>query len=175
MWKRLLPDVCLDAFREITPAFLQEQGIRGLILDIDNTLVPYEIAEPTPEVLAWLASLTEAGISYAFVSNNHRDRVEKFCRELQAFYVFDSHKPLRGALRRAQAELGCPTHEICAVGDQVFTDVYAAKRMGFRAILLPPIRDKRDLFTRFKRLLERPVRRAYAKRQKRRSQVESGD
>ncbi len=160
----LVPDLCLGSFRELTVSLLKEHQINALILDIDNTLIPYEEAVPTPDVLAWLAELKEAGIAVAFVSNNHWPRLETFNENLGYPGYAHSCKPSRRHMKKALADMGADPAHTANMGDQIFTDVWAGKRMKLFTVLVPPIRDKRDPFTRFKRLLERPFKRAYNKK-----------
>lgn len=164
MPKLLTPDFIYNNVYEITPEFLAEQGIDALILDIDNTLVPYEIAEPDEELLAWFDSLKANGISAALVSNNSHARVELFNRSLGLPFFPRSRKPSRTNLRRAIEAMGAVTERTAVIGDQIFTDVFAGKRLGIKAILVPPIKDRRDPFTAFKRLLERPIIRSFKRR-----------
>ena len=105
-----------------------------------------------------------AGISVAFVSNNHEPRVALFCEGLGNYYHADSKKPSRRFLYEAMNYMKCDISNTASVGDQVFTDIWAAKRCGMRAFLVSPIKDKRTLFFRFKRLLERPVLYVYRRR-----------
>ncbi len=165
MFNKLLPDWYLPSSIALSPAFFLQRGIRAIISDIDNTLVTYDDPEPTQAVSLWLKALADAGIKVLFVSNNDHRRVETFNASLGYYATAKSGKPSRRAILAAIDASGCDKSEVCMLGDQIFTDVYAAKRCGIRAILVPPIRDKRDLFTRFKRLCERPVLRAYRKKQ----------
>ena len=118
---------------------------------------------------AWFSALAAAGIRVSLVSNNHRERVELFNRTIGLPVYPDAHKPLRRTVRRALDALGVSPSEAAFMGDQLFTDVLAGKNLGMRAYTVPPIRDKRDPFTRFKRLLERPFMRAYRKRERNKS------
>ena len=163
----LVPDLCLGSFRELTVELLKKHDINALILDVDNTLIPYEESVPTPEVLAWLATLKEANIAVAFVSNNHPPRLETFNAELGYPAYAHSCKPSRRHMVKAMADMGADPAHTANMGDQIFTDVWAGKRMKLFTVLVPPIRDKRDLFTRFKRLLERPFKKAYNKKKDR--------
>ena len=161
----LVPDFYGNDIFEITPQELRLHGIRAVICDIDNTLVPYEIAEPTEEVRAWLSALQAEGIAVAFVSNNHPPRVELFNRSLGLPAFANSGKPRRRCCRRALEAMGVTAAETAIVGDQVFTDVLAGRRAGLcRTYLVKPIRDKKNLFFRFKRWLEIPFLRRYARR-----------
>lgn len=155
--KYLLPDYLFDDIYQITPEFLHGLGTRAVIADIDNTLVTYDDPEPTPEVSAWLAALQGAGIKIAFVSNNSRERVERFCRGMDNFWAADSGKPSRRAYLRAAEAMGVDAGDCVVMGDQLFTDVLAAKRLGMRAIVVRPIRDKRSPLFVLKRAGEKLI------------------
>jgi HAD superfamily phosphatase (TIGR01668 family) len=165
MFSKFLPDYYLPSSVELTPAFFLQKGIRAIISDIDNTLVTYDDPTPTKRVSEWLESMRLAGIQVLFVSNNNRARVEKFNAELGYYATAKSKKPSRRAIQAAIDASGLPKEAVCMLGDQIYTDIYAAKKCGIRAILVPPIKDKRDPFTRFKRLLERPILRKIRKLQ----------
>ncbi len=164
MKKIFLPDFIFNTYRDLTPQFLLERNINTLVLDIDNTLVPYEVATPTDELYKWFASLDENGINIAFVSNNGRERVELFNEKLSYVAFYKSKKPLLKAIKRALKILGTNAQSTALMGDQIFTDMLAGNRMGFTTVLLPPIKDKTDAFTRFKRVLEKPIVKKYYKR-----------
>ena len=153
----LLPDAYFAQFTHITPEYLAARGIRALLIDIDNTLAPYEQPDPTPETLAWFAALAEAGIKAALISNNHADRVERFNTALGLPAYPDAHKPLTKTAKQALAGLGVTPDAAASLGDQIFTDLLCARFCGMQAIIVPPIRDKRSLFWRFKRAMERPI------------------
>lgn len=161
-----VPEYRFKTFDLATSDFLSEIGVKGIILDIDNTLEPYEHEKPGEHVIAWLKSLGEKGIKAAIVSNNDKERVELFNKELGLPAYYKAHKPFKKNLLRAMADMGTSREETILMGDQVFTDVWAAHNAKIRAILVPPINDKKDLFTKFKRLLERPILRKYEKRNK---------
>ena len=162
------PDYYFEKYSDITPEFLAENGIKTLLLDVDNTLAPYEQAEPSAENLVWLTSLNEAGISYAFISNNSSDkRINRFNEKIGAPAFAKSGKPFaKKTINRVLATLGGKRESTAFVGDQIFTDVCAGKFNGMRAILVPPIKDKKNLFFRFKRALEKPIINGYFKKQK---------
>ncbi|MBQ7314911.1 MAG: YqeG family HAD IIIA-type phosphatase [Clostridia bacterium] len=161
-----MPNRRLSKFSDVTCAMLAEDGVRALVLDIDNTLEPYENPDPTEATLAWFRELGDAGIRFAFVSNNGRARVERFNRALGFPYFYKAKKPFAKNVRRAMQAMGVRPEETALMGDQIFTDVLAAHAAGIRAYLVPPIKDKTDVFTRCKRLLERPILRRYDRRQK---------
>ena len=161
------PDFYFEKYSDITIEFLIENNIKTLLLDIDNTLAPYEQSEPSKENLEWLASLEKAGIGYAFISNNSSDaRIKRFNEKIGAPAFARSGKPFaKRNIERAFATIGGVRESSAFVGDQIFTDVCAGKFNGIRAILVPPIRDKKSLFFRFKRALEKPVLNEFFKKQ----------
>ena len=158
-----LPDHMEEDIFAYTPAYLQALGKKALLCDIDNTLVTYDDPKPTPEISVWLSEMKAAGIIVGFISNNDAARVETFNAELGLFAVSDAHKPLTGGIRRFMKETGLPREEIAHVGDQIFTDVLMAHGVGVTALLVPPIKDKKTFFFRFKRMLEIPFLKRYRK------------
>ena len=164
MFEHFIPDHIFERFDEVTPECLERENIRYLLVDIDNTLAPYEEPDPNERVVAWVAAMREAGVSIVLVSNNHSDRVERFNAPLGLPAYADCHKPSPRRLRAYAASVDAKIEETAALGDQIFTDVWGAKCIGARAILVPPIKDKKTLFFRAKRLLEKPFLRMYRKR-----------
>jgi HAD superfamily phosphatase (TIGR01668 family) len=159
-----VPEFYIKTFELATAEFLTSIGVKGIILDIDNTLEPYEHPLPGAHVVAWLETLKEYGIKAAIVSNNGKKRVELFNEKLGLPAYYKAKKPFKRNLLKAMNDMGTLPDETILMGDQVFTDVWAAHNVGIKAILVPPINDKRDIFTRFKRLAERPVLKKYEKR-----------
>ncbi len=159
----LTPDRMLASYRDVTPALLQSLGVRALLCDIDNTLAPYEQDEPDDQIREWVNTLAQSGVRIALVSNNHAPRVELFNRTLGLVAYPDSGKPAKKTLLGAMRELGVTPAETAVLGDQLLTDSYAGKHIGLPAIIVPPIKDKTNLFFRFKRWCERPFIRKYAR------------
>ena len=160
----IAPDYMFRTFDEITPEFLQGLGIRAILADIDNTLAPYEQPEPDDRIRNWIASLAEAGISIAFVSNNDRDRVELFNRTLGVPAYWKSGKPFKKSLLRAMRDLGTDRTNTVMLGDQLLTDAWAGNAAGLKVMIVPPIKDKLNLFFRFKRWLEKGTVRRFKKK-----------
>ena len=163
----LSPNYYFDRYSDVSPEFLKEQGISALLLDVDNTLAPYEQAEPDEEIIAWLDSLKNNGISYAFISNNSSDeRIKVFNKSIGAIAYARSGKPFaKRTIDKVLTALGEDRKSTAFMGDQIYTDVCAGKFNGMRAILVPPIKDKKNLFFKFKRTLEKPVLKHYFKKQ----------
>lgn len=159
----LTPDYMFDKFDSITPEFLQSLGIKALLIDIDNTLAPYEQPEPDERIINWFEGLRAAGISASLVSNNHAPRVELFNRTLGLDAYPDSGKPKSKTLIKAMEKMGSDATNTAAIGDQLLTDALAAHWLGMVAIIVPPIKDKTTPFFKFKRWLEKPYIKKYRK------------
>ncbi len=161
--KTLMPDYVLASFRDVTPDFMKRIGAKALISDIDNTLVPYEIAEATDEIIAWVGSLREAKIPVTFVSNNKSDRVERFNQRLNCTAFADVHKPSVKYIMKSCEITGIAPRDTLFLGDQLLTDAWAARRCGMKAAIVPPIKDKKTLFFKIKRLIEKPYMKKFAR------------
>ncbi len=164
MKDNLTPDYMFSSFEEVTVEFLQSIGVRALLIDIDNTLAPYEQPEPDARIRNWFRALSEAGIKASLVSNNHALRVERFNATLGLDAYPDSGKPKRKTLEHAMQKMGVTHAETAMLGDQLLTDCYAGKHIGLVSLIVPPIKDKTTPFFRFKRWCERPFIRKYAKK-----------
>ena len=159
----LVPEYRFERFNDVTVDFLLAIGIKGVLLDIDNTLEPYEHPTPGNHVLAWLDTLSIAGIKTAIISNNDWERVNLFNKQLRMPAYAKAGKPFKKNLINAMRDIGTDREHTIFIGDQILTDVFAAHNAGIRAILVPPINDKKDPFTKFKRLLEKPIIKKYEK------------
>lgn len=160
----MMPDYMFRTFDEITPAFLTSLGVKAILADIDNTLAPYEQPEPDERIKGWIASLAEAGIGIAFVSNNDWERVNRFNATLGVPAYAKSGKPFKKNLVKAMNDLGGTLETTVMLGDQLLTDALAGHNLGVKCLIVPPIRDKKNAFFRFKRWLEKPVVKKFKKR-----------
>ena len=159
----LTPEYMFDTFDAVTPDFLLSLGIKALLIDIDNTLAPYEQPEPDEKIIKWFASLSENGIRAALISNNHAPRVELFNKTLGLPAYPDSGKPKSRSLIAAMEEMGATAENTAGLGDQLLTDTLAVHRLGMVSIIVPPIKDKKTPFFKAKRLIEKPFIRRYKK------------
>ena len=149
------------AFRrtlDISPGFLREHGIKGLILDIDNTLAVHDDPVPAEGIEEWADSMKSAGIKLIILSNNHSGRVRSFADRLGVDFVCDGGKPLKRGYTECMKKMGLSAAETAAVGDQLFTDVWGANHAGITMLFVEPIapEPKNKHFIRFKRVLEKP-------------------
>ena len=162
----LTPDYIFPTFADITPDFLLSHGIKALVIDVDNTLAPYEQELPDQKTVDWFKNLSENGIKAALISNNKPERIEKY-NALLAWPAYpDSKTPSTKAILRAIEEMGATLDSTAGLGDQLLTDTLAVHRLDMISIIVPPIKDKKTLFFRFKRLLEKPFIARYYKKSK---------
>lgn len=150
----LLPDYIFPTYKDITVEFLKKIGIKALLIDIDNTLAPYEMPEPDDNIRNWFKALKENGIQATLVSNNDRERVELFNKTLGLPAYWKSGKPFAKNLKKAMAQMGTDNTNTAMLGDQLLTDAAAGKHIGLRTIIVPPIHDKNNVFFRSKRAME---------------------
>lgn len=168
-----VPDRVFETYRDVTPDFLQEKGIRCILCDIDNTLVTYDDAEPTDGVKEWLTLLKNASITVIFLSNNTNERVGIFTNALDNPWYAPAGKPLVKTAKKALQKYGFLPSETAVLGDQIFTDVWTGNFLGAKlTLLVPPIKDKTSLFFKTKRILEKPFLASYRRREKRKTKKE---
>ncbi len=156
MFNIFFPDEYLASTYVIPFEDLYQKGYRGIIFDIDNTLVPH--GEPADDRARKLFSrLKEIGFATCLISNNQEPRVKMFNEEIQTSYIFDAHKPMTKNYIRAMEIMGTDKNSTLFVGDQLFTDVWGAKRAGIYNILVKPIHPKEEIQIVLKRYLEKIV------------------
>ena len=152
----LLPQIITDELTDITPALLRERKIRLLMLDFDNTIVPYTTTVPTEEMEAWLKTMNELeDIRLCIVSNSHNDRVPKFCRERGLDVITHAKKPFSRGINECLAKYGIPASEAALVGDQIYTDTLGANGAGVTSILVEAI-DNHNFWLKARHVLEKP-------------------
>jgi len=148
------PNRYLEKITRITPSFLKKQGIRGLILDIDNTLTYHNSPEIGCDILDWLDLMRQCGIKMTVVSNNNKPRVAPFAAKLGLDYVANGCKPLPFGMYTAIRRLSLPKEAIAVVGDQIYTDMIGGNLAGLFTILVQPFQTEDNLFFSVKRKLE---------------------
>lgn len=147
---------------DIGPKQLAEWGIRGVVLDLDNTLVLWHALEVSTEVREWVRALHEAGIKMCLLSNTHKPkRVRVVAEHLGIHFVPGGAKPRRRGFRRAVEAMGLKIEETAMVGDQLFTDIWGGNRTGLRTILVEPLAAREFWGTK---MVQRPLERIYFQR-----------
>jgi uncharacterized protein len=140
-WGKLLqPDLNLQgSILDLTPATIQQHGLRGLVLDVDETLVPITSAQVSADILPWVEAVRPV-VALWLVSNNiSESRIKRIADLLKVPYITGAAKPSRRKLRRAVKAMGLPVEQIGMVGDRLFTDVLAGNRLGMFTILVQPM------------------------------------
>ena len=133
-----------------------KQGIRGIISDIDNTLVPHG-APATEEIVALFDKIHKLGIDTCLISNNQEPRVEPFAYAVKSKYIFDAHKPSTKNYRKAMELMGTTPKNTLFLGDQIFTDIWGANRAGVQTVMLKKIDKKEEIQIVLKRIPEKFV------------------
>ena len=156
MLKSFYPGEYVDSTYEIDFDALYAAGYRGVIFDIDNTLVPHGArADERAKQLFW--HLKQTGFTCCLLSNNKEPRVKMFNDDVMVNYIFDAHKPSVKNYEKAMEIMHTDTDNTLFVGDQIFTDIYGANRAKLRTILVKPIHPKEEIQIVLKRYLEKIV------------------
>lgn len=162
MFKMFYPNRIADSTYAINYNKLYEEGYRGIIFDIDNTLVEHG-ADASPRAISLIANLKEIGFSVCLISNNKEERVTRFNREINIKYIHNAKKPAKKNYIRATKLMGTTIDNTVFIGDQLFTDVFGANRVGMLTYFVKPIGPKEEIQIVLKRKLERIVLRQYRK------------
>ncbi|SDZ24298.1 YqeG family HAD IIIA-type phosphatase [Thermoactinomyces sp. DSM 45892] len=164
MFRQLVPYSYVPSIYHINVEELRGHGVKGMIFDLDNTLVESDRPDATPELLVWLKEITGQGIQVIIVSNNNQVRVRKFAEPLDIPFIHAARKPFSRAFVKALSLLNTKRHETVVVGDQLLTDVLGGNRMGLKTILVVPVSKREGFFTKVNRLVERGAFRWMRKR-----------
>ena len=158
------PDYIFKRITFITPEFLQNHGIKALILDVDNTLTAHGSQQLPEDIEKWLLLMKQSGIKLTISSNNTKKRVQPFADNIGLEFVYFSCKPLPFALAKARKRMGFKRSETALVGDQIFTDVLGAGLSGMKMLMVVPMAKDTKPTILFKRRLEKPfINRYYRK------------
>ena len=150
------PKMYFKTIEDIAVKTLQKRNVKGLILDIDNTLVPPHTPEADERAKRFVCRMQEA-FKICIVSNNIYERAEKFANSFPVDFICDGNNPAKKPFILALEKLQLEPSEIAVIGDQIFTDIWGANRMGMISVLVNPVCDKEGKFVKFKRLLEKLV------------------
>lgn len=157
MLKKFLPDEHVKSIFDIHPEDLKKRGIKGIITDLDNTLVEWDRPNATPELIKWFEQIKKHNILVTIVSNNNEIRVKEFADPLQIPFIFQARKPLVRAFNKAVSQMEIKKEEAVVIGDQLLTDVLGGNRSGFHTILVVPVAQTDGFITKFNRFAERRI------------------
>ena len=135
----LLPRLMTDSLTDLTPELLREKNVRLLMLDFDNTIVPYTTDVPTQDMERWLSRMNASEIQICVVSNSHKDRVPAFCQARGIDCITHAKKPFSKGIRECLEKYGIPASQAALVGDQIYTDTLGANCAGVTSILIKAI------------------------------------
>lgn len=162
LFERFYPDEYLESAYQVDYRRFYEEGYRGVIFDVDNTLVPHG-APADGRAVRLFGELHEMGMATCLLSNNKEPRVASFASRVDSPYLFKGGKPNPAGYQKAMGRMGTDVGSTLFVGDQIFTDVYGAKRAGIHSILVRPIHPKEEIQIVLKRYLEAVVLHHYRK------------
>ena len=151
----LLPRFITPLLTDLTPEFLEEHHIRLLMLDFDNTIVPYTTSVPTEEMQAWLEKMASSRIRLCVVSNSKKDRVRVFCDAYGIRCITHACKPFTKGIQAALAQFAVPAEQAALAGDQIFTDTLGGNCAGVSTILVKAI-DNHNFWLKARHVLEKP-------------------
>lgn len=163
MFERFYPDHEKDSVYRLDFEGLYVKGYRGIIFDIDNTLVPHG-APADKQVIRLFKRLHRIGFETMLLSNNKEPRVKSFAEQVQSRYIYKAHKPSVEGYEKAMEQMHTHKENTIFVGDQLFTDVWGAKKAGIVAYLVKPIHPKEEIQIVLKRKLENVVLYFYHRR-----------
>ena len=150
-----LPTVIAEAVTDLTPEYLAARGIRLLMLDFDNTIVPYTAIQPTALMEQWLKNMLSSDVQICVVSNSHKDRVKIFCEKYGIPCITHSKKPFPKGIRQCLEQFEIPADRCALAGDQIFTDTLGANGCGVTSILVKAI-DNHNFWLKARHVLEKP-------------------
>lgn len=157
MYQKFVPSQYVKTVFDITPDMLLKKNIRGIITDLDNTLVEWDRPEATPMLIDWLRSMKDAGIQVVIVSNNNELRVKSFADPLGIPFIYQARKPMGRAFRKALKLMNVNREQVVVIGDQMLTDIFGGNLNKLHTILVLPVAKSDGFFTRFNRLVERRI------------------
>lgn len=150
-----LPKIVAEKVTDISPMLLQQRGIRLLMLDFDNTLVPYTTSVPTVAVVDWLKAMQQSDIQICVVSNSRKPRVRVFCEKYGIDCITHAKKPFPKGIRRCLQKYEIPPAECALAGDQIYTDVLGANGQGVTSILVKAI-NNHNIWLKLRHVAELP-------------------
>ena len=151
----LLPDMIIEAVTDLTPEFLSSRDIRLLMLDFDNTIVPYTTNTATHIMDCWIKEILMSDIQVCVVSNSHKNRVKLFCGHYGLDCITHAKKPFSKGIRQCLEKYALAPEQCALAGDQIFTDTMGANGMGVRSILVRPIHNH-NFWLKARHVLEKP-------------------
>ena len=156
MLNKLYPDTYLDSTDDIDFEMYYKKGVRGIVSDIDNTLVPHG-APADEHIIKVFEKIHGMGIDTCLISNNKKLRVEPFAKAVNSKFIYDAHKPSRESYKKAMELMNTDKESTLFIGDQIFTDIWGANRTGIETVMLKQIDKKEEIQIILKRIPEKLI------------------
>lgn len=155
MYSLFCPHAVVNSLFDINIEELGKQGIKGIIFDLDNTIIPWDQPAMQPEITEWLNCLVAQGFKLGLVSNNRRQRVKEIAAQFAIPFAARAYKPAKTGFRRVVSQMHLTSCQVAVVGDQLFTDILGGNRLGLFTIWVAPLSSKEFIGTKITRQLER--------------------
>ena len=151
----LLPQIIVPALTDVSEELLHSRNVKLLMLDFDNTIVPYTTSIPTEKMRAWLERMATSDIQLCVVSNSRKDRVKIFCEKYGIPCITHANKPFSKGIKECLAKFNLCPQDCALVGDQIFTDTMGANAVGVTSILVKAI-DNHNIWLKLRHVAEIP-------------------
>ncbi|MEN6567059.1 MAG: YqeG family HAD IIIA-type phosphatase [Veillonellales bacterium] len=155
MYKLLCPQLVLNALSDINLEELEKIGIKGIIFDLDNTIIPWDQPAMQPDIIQWLKGLAARGFKIGLVSNNRHQRVKEIAAQFAIPFAARAYKPAKTGFRQVASQMELTSNQVAVVGDQLFTDILGGNRLGLYTIWVAPLSSKEFIGTKITRQLEK--------------------
>lgn len=166
MLNTFYPKIYTKDIKTIPYEKLLEKKIKGLIFDIDNTLVPFDIPHASDDIIEFFEELKVKGFKICLLSNNNKNRVELFNKKLNLPAIYAAKKPMSIGLDKALKLLGTTYSNTAIIGDQVFTDIWCGNKKNMLTILVRPVANRDEFTVKLKRGIERIIVKSYVRKVK---------
>jgi len=155
LYNLLCPNIIVETLYEIEINELQQLGIRGIIFDLDNTIIPWDSPTMSPDIIQWMQVLLAQGFKICLVSNNMGKRVQTISEKFDIPFVSRAYKPAKSGFRQAIVKMELTENQVAVVGDQLFTDILGGNRLGLYTIWVAPLSATEFFGTKITRRLEK--------------------
>lgn len=153
--KYFMPNDYVQSVFQIDIEKLANSGFKGIITDLDNTLVGWDVKTPTKEIQEWFKKANNLGLTITIVSNNNENRVSSFSKDLDVDFIFKARKPMGRAFKKAIKQMNIKPEETLVIGDQMLTDVLGGNNNGLYTIMVVPVKKTDGFLTKLNRIIER--------------------
>ena len=164
MFKSFIPFAHSDSIYEIDPDFYKRNNVKTLFMDLDNTLDSYRARVPQQRTIDYVNKVKEVGVTPVIISNNKAKRVSGYANLLGVEFLSSAHKPFSRRIKKEIARRGLTANDVMLVGDQMMTDVLAAKGAKIKVVLTEKIVKEDQWTTHINRIFDRPIRKYHRKR-----------